>query len=94
MFNSIVKTCTFFSVGNCLIEAKLKPTHGRGLVIDMLAILRMLILRMRTAGKLIFKQYQKLGGRTLVFQILCETIYMYLVSGGEGHLDTNLKFFV
>ena len=37
-------------------EAKLKPAHGRGLVIDMLAILKTLILRMRTAGELVFKQ--------------------------------------
>ena len=52
----------------------MKSTHGQGLVIEMLAILKMLILHMHTADELFFKQNQDLEGRTLDFKILCDTI--------------------
>ena len=63
-----------FSVGNRLIEAKLQPTHERGLVMDILAIFKTLKVRMHTAGELVFKQNQELRGRILIFKILCGTI--------------------
>ena len=54
----------------------MKPAYKQSLVIDMLAIFKKSILRMRSAGKLAFKQNQELEGRTLFFKILCETIYI------------------
>ena len=60
----------------------MKPIHGQGLVIDMLAISKTLILRMRTAGKLVFNQNQELEDRTLDFKILCETINISNIQEG------------
>ena len=63
-----------FIVFNRLVKARISILLKIVSLIDMLAILKATIIRMRKAGELVFKQNQELGVRTLVFLIICETI--------------------